>query len=181
MSNRRRRLHHAFRIEWPGLKVELTTPCFVTPHLLPGEISEDFPVGEFLFVWDTGATGSVITSDVVQSLGLVPTGIVTVQGVNSIVDVPTYLVDIVLPNNLRVSSVVVTECDIGSAGADKVHGLIGMDIILMGDMSISNGEGKTLFTFAYPSFENKTDLYEKAKILMPKKGVKFREEKLQPF
>jgi len=37
-----------------------------------------------------------------------------------------------------------------------------MDIIQLGDFSISNGEGKTLFTFAMPSFESKTDLYEKA-------------------
>jgi len=37
-----------------------------------------------------------------------------------------------------------------------------MDIIQLGDFSISNGEGKTLFTFAMPPFESKTDLYEKA-------------------
>jgi hypothetical protein len=40
--------------------------------------------------------------------------------------------------------------------------LIGMDIILLGDFSISNCGGKTLFSFAIPPFENKTDLYEKA-------------------
>jgi hypothetical protein len=40
--------------------------------------------------------------------------------------------------------------------------LVGMDIIRLGDFSISNGAGKTLFTFAMPPFENKTDLYEKA-------------------
>jgi hypothetical protein len=37
-----------------------------------------------------------------------------------------------------------------------------MDIILLGDFSISNGGGKTLFTFALPPFEKKTDHYEKA-------------------
>jgi hypothetical protein len=40
--------------------------------------------------------------------------------------------------------------------------LIGMDIILLGDFSISNGGGNTLFSFAIPSFENRTDHYEKA-------------------
>ena len=40
--------------------------------------------------------------------------------------------------------------------------LIGMDIIRFGDFSISNGGGKTLFSFAFPPFENKTDLVEKA-------------------
>jgi hypothetical protein len=37
--------------------------------------------------------------------------------------------------------------------------LIGMDIIQLGDFSISNGAGKTLFTFAMPSFEDKIDPY----------------------
>jgi len=37
-----------------------------------------------------------------------------------------------------------------------------MDIILLGDFSISNGGGRTLFSFAIPPFENKTDHYEKA-------------------
>ena len=40
--------------------------------------------------------------------------------------------------------------------------LIGMDIIRLGDFSISNGAGKTLFTFAMPPFDDKIDLYEKA-------------------
>jgi hypothetical protein len=40
--------------------------------------------------------------------------------------------------------------------------LIGMDIIQLGDLSISNGAGKTLFTFAMPPFDDKIDLYEKA-------------------
>jgi hypothetical protein len=40
--------------------------------------------------------------------------------------------------------------------------LIGMDIIRLDDFSISNGAGRTLFTFVMPSFEQKTDLYEKA-------------------
>lgn len=40
--------------------------------------------------------------------------------------------------------------------------LIGMDIIKFGDFAISNGGGQTLFSFAIPPFENKTDLLEKA-------------------
>ena len=42
--------------------------------------------------------------------------------------------------------------------------LIGMDIIGRGDFAISNADGKTLFTFAVPPFEDKTDLYEKANL-----------------
>jgi hypothetical protein len=50
--------------------------------------------------------------------------------------------------------------------------LIGMDIIRYCDFSISNGNGKTLFSFAMPPFENKTDHYEKAlKINMKNKDA----------
>jgi hypothetical protein len=37
-----------------------------------------------------------------------------------------------------------------------------MDIIQLGDFSISNGGGETLFSFAIPPFKNKTDYFEKA-------------------
>jgi len=40
--------------------------------------------------------------------------------------------------------------------------LIGMDIIQLGDFVISNGAGKTLFTFAMPPFEDKIDLYKRS-------------------
>jgi hypothetical protein len=42
--------------------------------------------------------------------------------------------------------------------------LIGMDIIGLGDFSISNGENSTLFSFAVPPFTNKVDLLEKAEV-----------------
>jgi len=40
--------------------------------------------------------------------------------------------------------------------------LIGIDIIQLGDFSISNGGGKTLFTFVIPPFSDKTNLFKKA-------------------
>ena len=67
-------------------------------------------------------------------------------------------VSIGLPNKVMVQEAAVTVCDL----TGEIELLIGMDIILLGDFSISNGEGKTLFSFAIPPFENKTDLYEKA-------------------
>ena len=46
-----------------------------------------------------------------------------------------------------------------------------MDIIGQGDFAISNAGGKTLFTFAIPPFEDKTDLYEKADAVNKENGV----------
>jgi predicted aspartyl protease len=117
----------------------------------------------FDLLWDTGATNTVITPQVVQTLELKPFGKVQVRGVNSITECNTYLIDIVLPNNLRVKEVKVSEnpvegCDI----------LIGMDIIGLGDFSIANGEGVTLFSFLFPAHHNKIDLLEKCNKINPK-------------
>jgi hypothetical protein len=71
--------------------------------------------------------------------------------------VPVVLIDLILPNKIKVSKIRVSVSEI--QGVDM---LIGMDIIQLGDFSISNFEGKTVFTFAIPPFNNRTDLYEKA-------------------
>jgi len=109
-------------------------------------------------LWDTGATGSAITPDLAKKMNLIPINRVKVTGVNntSIVDVAK--VSIGLPNMVMVEEVNVMICNLNQ-GFDLI---IGMDIILLGDFSISNGGNKTLFSFAIPPFENKTDHYEKA-------------------
>ena len=63
-----------------------------------------------------------------------------------------------MPNSVSIRGVRGSVCTIGG-DADI---LIGMDIIKFGDLAISNGGGQTLFSFAIPPFENKTDLLEKA-------------------
>jgi hypothetical protein len=109
-------------------------------------------------LWDTGATGSAITPDLAKTMGLIPINRVKVTGVNntSIVDVAK--VSIGLPNMVMVKDINVMICSLNQ-GFDLI---IGMDIILLGDFSISNGGDKTLFSFALPPFENKTYLCEKA-------------------
>ena len=67
-------------------------------------------------------------------------------------------ISIGLPNGVLIKEENVMICNL----VKDVDLLIGMDIIQLGDFSISNGEGKTLFSFAMPPFENKTDLFKKA-------------------
>ena len=61
-------------------------------------------------------------------------------------------------NLVEVKNSNVTVCNL----VKDVDLLVGMDIIQLGDFSISNGAGKTLFTFAMPPFEDKIDLYERS-------------------
>ena len=97
-------------------------------------------------IWDTGATGSTITEQVVREGGLKPSGIVELAGVHGKQTVHTYRVSLVLPNKvnceIRVAEVILTK------GHDI---LIGMDIIGLGDFAVSSWQGRTTFTFRIPS------------------------------
>lgn len=99
-------------------------------------------------LWDTGATGTCISDDVVKNLDLVATGRQTIMTPSGSKDVNTYLVDIGLPNHVMISSVMVCDSDIGK---QKIGVLLGMDIITTGDFCISNFNGKTVFSFRIPS------------------------------
>ena len=108
---------------------------------------------KFVCLWDTGATNTVITKTVIDGLNLQPSGRTEVRTVGEGSDfneyeVNTYLVNLFLPNNVVVAAVPVSEG--GIAGADM---LIGMDIITMGDFSITNCNGQSCWTFRMPSVE----------------------------
>jgi predicted aspartyl protease len=98
-------------------------------------------------LWDTGATGSLIRPEVAQKLNLEAVSIVPINtptGRDILSKV--YVINIYLPNQVRVNSVRVVEgipnsCDM----------LIGMDVIALGDFAVSNYNGRTTFSFRIPS------------------------------
>lgn len=100
-------------------------------------------------IWDTGASSTVITEDVVRNLGLVPTGMVQNHTAGGTINSNTYLVSIGLPNKVKINGVSVSSVPRLSGG--KIDALIGMDIITMGDFSITNYQGHTCMTFRIPS------------------------------
>ena len=61
-------------------------------------------------------------------------------------DVDTFLVDILLPNEVLVKGVRVARAVLKDADV-----LIGMDIITLGDFAVTNVGGKTKFSFQFPS------------------------------
>lgn len=98
-------------------------------------------------IWDTGATGTVITQKVVDALQLQPTGYTTVHTAGGIVDSPTFLVDVVLHSGIRITELNVT---LGKL-YDSVDLLLGMDIITLGDFSVTNFNGNSCMSFRIPS------------------------------
>ena len=96
-------------------------------------------------IWDTGAYGSVISPQVAEELGLMPVGVKPIQTANGTYEAYAYVVDLMLPNKLVIRGVEVSESDLKVCDA-----LIGMDIISMGDMKITN-KPTTKFIFRIPA------------------------------
>lgn len=153
-------IYRAFTIDYHGRSNKLKTQI---------SISNGSSTITGTALWDTGATTSCISESVAQQLSLVPTGMMNIQTPSSTKAVKTYLVNVGLPNHLNVNDVQVCETDIGKQGIEM---LIGMDIITLGDFSVSNFNNNTVFTFRFPSKE-KTDFVPQSNIdniIGPKHG-----------
>lgn len=101
-------------------------------------------------IWDTGAQGSVVTKKAADRLGLIPIGATMIRGVHGAREVNVYRVTITLNNKSITLTTNVTECDDLSAD-DSIGMLIGMNVINLGDFSISNYMGNTVMSFRVPS------------------------------
>ena len=139
---------NSFTIEYNSLVECIATKCGISKAFntvyQPDTMPPDFV--EFHAQWDTGAMRSVISTEVVKILGLLPVGQAKVYHTNGVSIVKTYLIDILLPNAIEFSTVLVTEGILGDTDV-----LIGMDIISKGDFAVTGSNGKTKFSFQVPS------------------------------
>ena len=139
---------HAFTFKYPGISRVLETDIFISVAFDP-TATKDFPKStKFKAIWDTGATNSVISQNVIDQCGLVGTGMTKVDGVGGIHNSETYFVNFYLPSNVGVPLLKVTKGELKGFDA-----LIGMDIIGLGDFAVTNKDSKTVFSFRYPSIE----------------------------
>jgi predicted aspartyl protease len=148
-------LHKAFTQEYNKLSLRLITPVLLTAFSTKDTNPKKISING---LWDTGASDTVITKRVAQSLNLFPIDTTTVSGVNSIGEAEIAFADIELPNGFSLLRKRVIICEM----PPPIDMLIGMDIILLGDFSICNANNKTLFSFAMPPFEDKIDYLDKA-------------------
>lgn len=91
----------------------------------------------------------MVSQDVIAACGLAPTGVAQVHGVHGVELADTFLVNIALPNKVVFPGVRVTKGTIKDGDV-----LIGMDIIGMGDFSVTNSGGMTKFSYRTPSIEH---------------------------
>ena len=140
----------SFTVKYDGQVNTLLTNCGVSKHFIPDLKNENHPqIENFIGLWDTGATNSVISKNVVDKLGLVPISIGNMSHAGGDSTTNIYIVNIILPNNVGIHSLRVAEGNISCADV-----LIGMDIISQGDFTICLQKGKTVFSFQIPSTHN---------------------------
>ena len=142
--------HYAFDTEYGGVPNELKTEATIFPS--PSCDSKGIKTS---MLWDTGATHSCLSPKIVKELGLKTIDTIIVHGVNSSKIADVVIASIGLANGLFLADRRFSVSEI--PGTDI---LIGMDIIMMGDFAISNGGGKTQFSFVIPPFENKISFTE---------------------
>lgn len=145
---------HALTIKATGLARALVTTISITQ---PETFDSQYDTRA---IWDTGASGTVITQKVVDYLGLEPTGFTRVHTASQQnVDTPTFLVDVVLQNGVRITNV---NAPLGVI-IDGIDVLIGMDIITLGDFAVTNFNGNTCMSFRVPSL-HQIDYLEESEI-----------------
>jgi hypothetical protein len=142
-------IHQSFTVKHDGIARELRTEVYIEAPLGPQAKVPPHPSnGKVKAIWDTGATNSAISTALVASRNMQPTGMTQIHGVHGLKDCNTYLVSIYLPNSLVIPVVEAAALDLGDDGV-----LIGMDIIAQGDFSITNMRGETWFSFRMPSLQ----------------------------
>ena len=139
---------HSFVARYDRPYLELATPVKIAISESLGGSPE--PPREYRAIWDTGATGTMVSPKVAAECSLLPVSQAQVTGVDGKrrhSDV--YQIDIFLPNGVRVTDAQVCSAPL----TDNTDVLIGMDIIVLGDFAVSTHQGKTTFTFRVPSVE----------------------------
>jgi len=109
---------------------------------------------------DTGATGSCISKRFAESAQLKAYKRSKIRGFNETSIVPVYCLDVLLPNGIYFTNMDVAEFQ----SNNNFDFIIGMNILRMGDMALTNAKGEMVFTFRIPPAETHIDFVEEDKI-----------------
>ena len=99
--------------------------------------------------WDTGATNTIISPEIVKVLGLKPSGKCQVSSYGNDVEANTYIIDLGFQNGYKITNLQVLSGE-GHENLDY-DVLLGMDVITKGDFCVSTINGETSFFFRMPA------------------------------
>ncbi len=142
----------AFTTTAKGYPREIITQVMIRP---PSYLGLEAPEEMTRAIWDTGATGSVISKELASIMNLIPSGKCKVSGVHDIAVVNTYELDIHILRDVIIRDVTVSE---GQLSSDpRIGFLIGMDIINLGDFAYSTKPDGHMFSFRIPGIPEPID------------------------
>ena len=121
---------------------------------------------DIVAIWDTGATGCAISEKLAKELNLISTGFTNVNTADGTRQSQVYGLSLLLPLGVATPIVQVTDAKL----SNEIDFLIGMNVIVNGDFSITNVQGKTTFSFRIPSLD-RIDYVDKAKVAQSKIAI----------
>ena len=141
----------AFTIRANGILDHVVSDISVCPAYDPDQSPEDSnrTYHPTKALWDTGASKSALSAELVARLELTPVGAEKIHTAGGSRLSSTYMVNFELPNKVRIAGALVAELTL-PGGFDC---LVGMDVIALGDFSITNVSGHTVMSFRTPSIE----------------------------
>ena len=169
--------HHAFSVHMDEHNRQIITDvCLSDSTQNVKAVADNAPnATKCKGLWDTGAMMTVVSSRLVTKLQLPTVSMTPIVGVNGTSYTTTHVIDLWLPNYYVVRKIPVVKGDL----TNYFDVLIGMDIIKRGDFSISNYQGKMIFSFRCPSIAD-TDYVKQANLLQQAQTKKVDRNALCP-
>lgn len=130
--------------------LDVVTECTVYPPFVMQDVAtrKDLPKGFVATaMWDTGAEVTLLHPRVVKALALERESQVLLSGIGGETVEENYVVHILLPTGNLAFGVEATATE--NVGEYDV--IIGMDIISNGDFAFTNKDGKSQFSFRFPT------------------------------
>ena len=153
----------AFTLKSKARLLSLKTDVLVSQPIIGEDVTrtDDPRYVKATALWDTGATVSCISRTLAEKMKLVVSGRANASHAkgSSVSDI--FVIDIVLPNNIRIPLIDALEIENVDGKFDII---IGMNIISQGDFAITNADNTTTFSFRLPSVKT-IDYVEEGKEL----------------
>jgi hypothetical protein len=141
--------YQAFTIKATGYLDRIITDISVSaaynPQSPPSPIPQMVPARA---LWDTGATKSGLSSNLIAKLSLVSCGTAQINHGGGTSIAPRYMVNFYLPHKVAAIGILAAEVQ---TAKDQFDVIVGMDVIDLGDFTISNVSGATWVSFRTPS------------------------------
>jgi hypothetical protein len=144
----------AFTLKASGLLASIRTPISIRQSV---QFCQTFNLkslhADVTALWDTGASLSSISQGLAVRLGLSKVDQCRISGFGGYHVANIHLIDVLLPNQVEIPNVrVAVFIDNG-----KFDAIVGMDLITLGDFSITNYGGLSVVSFRMPPGDKHID------------------------